>query len=221
MTDPMHFEIPAEIPFPTGSFILTEIGGWTGRWVSGVQAFVRGGSQWTHAAVVVGGGYMVEAQPGGAVLSPVSRILDRPFLVADDPVRLHVAQAVLPQVAGAREAYEARLRSDVAVAARSLLGTPYSFLDYAALLAVELGLGKVSGALRRYVESSGHLICSALVDRAYSRAGIELFADERHAGDVTPGDLDRWVQVARSPFHLPKAGDLNPMDPTIHTLRTP
>ena len=212
------FSIPADVMFPTGSFILTEIGGWTGRWVSAAQAFVRGGSQWTHAAIVVGGGEMVEAQPGGAVLSPVSRFLDgRPFMVSDDPVRLHLDQLVLPAVLHSRESAEARLRRDVATAARSLIGTPYSFADYLALAAVEAGLDRVSERLRRYVESSGHLICSALVDRAYQRAGVKLFDDGRLSGDVTPGDLDRWVQVAR----MGPGGMLWPgVDPRERTLRT-
>ena len=203
--------------FPTGSFVLTEIGGWTGKWVSAVQAFVRGGSQWTHAAIVVGDGMMVEGQPGGAVLSPLSRLDGRPILVSDDPIRLILDQTIFPGDVGARERHEARLRQDVAVAAKSLIGTPYTFLDYAALAAWEAGL-RIGGPLRRYVEDSGHLICSALVDEAYQRAGIQLFDDGRLSGDVTPGDLDRWVKVAR---WGPGSGLVWPeVDPRTTTLRT-
>jgi cell wall-associated NlpC family hydrolase len=202
---------------PVGSFVLTQIDGWTGRWVSAAQAFVRGGSQWTHAALVVGNGYMVEAQPGGAVLSPLSRLDGRPVLASDDPIRLHLDQTIFPGDLGARERHEARLRKAVADAAMSLVGTPYSFLDYVALAAWEAGI-RIGGPLRRYVEDSGHLICSALVDEAYQRAGIRLFEDGRLSGDVTPGDLDRWVQVAR---WGPGSGLVWPeVDPRTSTLRT-
>jgi hypothetical protein len=48
--------------------------------------------------------------------------------------------------------------------------------------------------VRHRVESSGHLICSALCDRAYQRAGIHLFNDpQRLPGDVMPSDLADWA----------------------------
>jgi hypothetical protein len=71
-------------------------------------------------------------------------------------------------------------------------GTPYSWLDYLALAWAEW---KLPGwkLLRNYVEDSGHLICSAYVDRVYSDSGIHLYTDPpRLPGDVTPGDLDLY-----------------------------
>ena len=108
---------------------------------------------------------IVEAEPGGAVLAP---------LHYDNVLWLRCP----PELGAA-----------VATAARGLAGTPYSFLDYFALAAVRFHLP--SRRIRRYVASSGHLICSALADAAACRGGWHLYSDGRLPGDVTPGDLTR------------------------------
>jgi hypothetical protein len=46
--------------------------------------------------------------------------------------------------------------------------------------------------IRKRVEDSKHLICSAFVDRVMDRAGIHLYDDGRLSGDVTPSDLNAW-----------------------------
>jgi len=75
----------------------------------------------------------------------------------------------------------------VAAAAVSYLGTPYSFLDYAALTALRLGIDPLS--VREYVTSSEHMICSQLADQALSDAGFHMFTDGRLPQDVTPSAL--------------------------------
>lgn len=80
-------------------------------------------------------------------------------------------------------------REFVAAAALGLTGRPYSWVDYFALAAVRFHLDHIAHPLRDYVESSGRLICSQLVDYAYQLAGVQLFDDGRLPGDVTPGDL--------------------------------
>lgn len=202
-----HPVIDPEVFYPPGSFFLGRISGWTGRWVSAAQAFTRGGSYWTHAGVVLDNGQIIQAEPGGAEIVSVETLLDREILISDDPIQRALDLAVLPQIVGSREGREAQFRKDVVWAARKLEGTPYSFLDYVALAAVE---ARLPGAqkLRGYVQESGHLICSALVDAIYRRAGIHLFDDGRLPGDVTPGDLDRWVRTARD-------GDLDPVKFTL------
>jgi hypothetical protein len=80
-------------------------------------------------------------------------------------------------------------REAVADAAVSLIGRRYSWADYLALAAVRFHLDTIAHPLRQYVESSGRLICSQLVDYAYQLAGVQLFDDGRIPGDVTPGDL--------------------------------
>jgi hypothetical protein len=150
-----------------GDIGLTQIGGITGKlirigqWLNG-----DGFADYEHAFVYVGLGEVVEAQPGGAILAPLSKY---------DASRIVWHRA--PE--GKRYA--------VAHYAYGMLGTPYSFLDYFAIGAVRLRLP--SKRLRAYVASTRHLICSQLADEAYRRAGVQLFSDGRQPGQVTPGAL--------------------------------
>lgn len=167
-----------------GMFFLTQIGGFTGRWVAAAQAFVRGGSMWTHAGLVLDNGWVIQAEPGGSRLVKIDTLLDgRTILFSDAPIQRWMETH--PDVD------EAWIRHHVAQVGRCLVGFPYSFLDY---LALALAEWKVPGwqLVRRRVETSKHMICSALVDRAYSYAGINLYDDGRLPGDVTPGDLDLY-----------------------------
>lgn len=88
-----------------------------------------------------------------------------------------------------RPAYDFNLDSAfiTARAARSYIGTPYSFLDYVALAGLHLGIR--NGPVRRYVTSSKHMICSQLADQAMSDAGHHVFTDGRLPQDVTPAEL--------------------------------
>lgn len=79
----------------------------------------------------------------------------------------------------------------VARHARALVGTPYSFADYLALALKHWGVN--TPMLRRYIASSGRMICSQLADQSLSR-GLRLldrrvFDDNRLSQDVTPGAL--------------------------------
>lgn len=151
-----------------GDIGLTQIGGVTGKlirigqWLNG-----DGFADYEHAFVYVGNGYVVEAQPGGAIKAPL--------------IKYDLQRIVWHSAPG--------WRAGVAIAlhAKSMIGTPYSFLDYFAIGAVRLRLP--SKRLRAYVASTRHLICSQLADEAYRRAGVELFSDGRPTGQVTPGAL--------------------------------
>lgn len=159
-----------ENPLP-GDIGLVRISGITGKLVSLGQRLIGSGGYYTHAFVVVNGGMVVQAQPGGAE-------------------RVALSEAV----GNRRVAYSAfsltdATRQAIVSAADSLVGTPYSFLDYAAIGAARLtGLA----ALERYTSDDGHMICSQLADEAYGRAGIDLFPD-RLVGDVAPGDIARLI----------------------------
>jgi len=88
---------------------------------------------------------------------------------------------------------------DVAREARALVGTPYSFLDYAALTAhAASGRGYVPlgqrSKLERYVASTKHMICSQLADEAMRRAGFHVFNDGRLPQDVMPAALFTGLQ---------------------------
>lgn len=77
----------------------------------------------------------------------------------------------------------------VARAARAYVGTPYSFLDYAAIAGLHAGIR--NGPVRRYVRSTGHMICSQLADQALTDAGFHVFTDGRLPQDVMPIELYR------------------------------
>jgi hypothetical protein len=83
-------------------------------------------------------------------------------------------------------------REAVAAAARGYVGVPYSWADYGALALHRFHIP--TPLLKRYVEDSGHMICSQLADRAAEDGGWQLFADRRWHGDVTPMDLRSLVK---------------------------
>jgi len=147
------------------------IAGITGKLISIGQRFIGSGSRYTHAFVYVGSGMVVQGEPGGAKLTTLTRALNGREVVYS---KIFLAE---PE------------RTEVIQAALNLVGTPYSFLDYLAIGASRLLHIK---ALERYVGSTGHMICSQLVDECYSRAGIHLFP-YRIPGDITPGDLAHLI----------------------------
>ncbi|MFF1417604.1 hypothetical protein [Streptomyces sp. NPDC058280] len=163
-------------PLP-GDFALTKIGGITGKLVAAGQAIIGDAAPVQHAFVYVGDGMIVQAMPGGAELiwledaSPVVQWSTGQFALSD------------------------QARFNIAMEARSLVGTPYSYLDYASLGLAHFRVR--SQWITDYVASTGHMICSQLVDEAYLRAGVHLFDDGRLPGDVTPGDLYKLLHPRR------------------------
>lgn len=87
-------------------------------------------------------------------------------------------------------------RFAVAAAARELVGTPYAWSDYAALALHRFHIP--TPHLKHYIETSNHMICSQLADRAAERGGWRIFSDNRWNGDVTPGDLRRAYRDQRA-----------------------
>lgn len=136
-----------------------------GQWADG-----DGFSVMEHAFVLLGAGLIVEAEPGGARVARLDQYAGRPLAWIPCPPQLQDA---------------------VAAQARALVGTPYSFLDYAALATHRLHLP--APGLRPYIADSGHMLCSQLADEAARRAGWHLFADGRWPGYVTPGALRALV----------------------------
>ncbi|WP_097964575.1 hypothetical protein [Streptomyces sp. or20] len=163
-------------PLP-GDFALTRIEGITGRFVAAGQALVGDAAPVQHAFVYVGDGLCVQAMPGGAEMVSVEEV-----------------SPVVQWSAGHFDLSQGR-RDLIVVHALSLVGTPYSFLDYGS---IALAHYRIRPAwVRDFVADTGHMICSQLVDEVYLRAGVHLFDDGRLPGDVTPGDLWKLLNPKR------------------------
>ena len=138
-----------------------------GQWLNG-----EGDCPYQHVRVYVGDGQFVEAEPGGARL-------------ASYPLDIGMwSTGKVPLAPGQGE--------QIAAAAIGYMGTPYSSLDYVALAAHRLHI-PVPG-LQGWIASSGHMICSQLVDQCYLDAGVHLFSDGRWPGYVTPASLYNLIR---------------------------
>lgn len=168
------------MPLP-GDYFCVPIHGYVGKGIAFGELLLRrlaeqqypasDAIEYQHAGLYLGdtleGQMILEAEPGGAVIrpmhySPASILWSHLDLVPDQ-------------------------RAKIVAAGYGFKGTPYSFLDYDALAVHGFGLW-VPG-LRSYVQATGHMICSQLVDRCYQAADVQLFADHRWNGYVTPMDL--------------------------------
>jgi hypothetical protein len=124
-----------------------------------------------HAFMDLGDATVIEAEPGGARIRPLAEY---------DDATVHWCDNIYGGLSLAQ-------RLAIADAGRKYEHVPYSFLDYDALAAHRFGLD--TKFLRDYISSTGHMICSQLVDRAYNEGGYHIFTDGRWDGFVTPGDL--------------------------------
>lgn len=162
-----------------GDIGLTQISGYGGKLIRLGQGLNGDGfADYEHAFVVTEQNSkfqdetIVEAMPGGA-----KRVRNW-----HDPARTR--WLICPE----------EFRASVAGAARDYIGVPYAWTDYLALALHRFRIP--TPHLKHYIETSGHMICSQLADRAAERGGWHLFKDNRWHGDVTPGDLNRlWTEL--------------------------
>lgn len=157
-----------------GDFGLVMDPNGTGRWIQIAEALNHKGAHkdaklFTHAFVVVGEGdnpEIVSAQPRGARIE-----------------HLHDYGNVTMSSWNLTDAQ----RAAIAISARLLVGTPYSFLDYGSLALLHFHIRP--SFVVDYVASTHHMICSQLVDYVYTACHLNMFSDHRFPGDVTPADL--------------------------------
>ena len=165
-----------------GDFGVVHMGGDSGKLIHIAQALngflekdrqlgddAEGLADYEHAFLYLGGGIIIEAEPGGA---EVCKVHYDDILWSTGKIDLTAEQ-----------------RMYIVKAGFGYAGTPYSAADYFALAAYRLKFGLAVPYLRSYVASSDHMICSQLVDRCYRDAGVHLFNDNRWDGYVTPSDL--------------------------------
>lgn len=180
----MPTAVPASLAI--GDFITTEITGDVGKWIgfgewldsaSFAHPFnreLRELDVFSHAAVYVGNGNIVEAEVGGARLHSLDEYLDgRPILFSTDLLGIDAATG-----------------QKIADAATAMIGAKYSIIDYVVIAAKRFKLW--APFLKRYVNSSKRVICSQLVSLAYDSAGAPLFPGT-WPGFVTPLDLARLL----------------------------
>jgi hypothetical protein len=170
-----------------GDLGLTVITGLVGALVRVGQWLTGDGAPYQHAFLVVSDqGKTVEAMPGGARYNTVGGY---------DPRRTVYVRVDVDE--------DTRWR--VAAAGLWSMGPPpvaYSYMQYPSLALLALGLKPP--LLRRFIKDHGRVICSQLVDGAFQEAGVQLFADQREPGDVTPGDLYRSMTAPNMHFTWPK-----------------
>jgi DNA-binding CsgD family transcriptional regulator len=124
-------------------------------------------SKFSHAFVVVRDGNVIEARGSGAVCRPLGV---RDAIYSSDAIQLSPFD-----------------RNGIVSAAMRLVDTPYGWLDIISIGLLQYGIKPK--LVRDRVQREDKLICSELVDLAYFRGGVHLFADGRLPMDVTPGDL--------------------------------
>lgn len=160
-----------------GDFGLVRMRGVVG-WLIRIGQWLYNGvfKDYEHAFVYVGDGMIVEAMPGGALLSPLSKYDGLPIIWSTGRISLTDQQ-----------------RIDIVAAAKGYIGILYSFLDYLAMAAHRLHL-PIPG-LKRYIASTKHMLCSQLVDQCFVDGGVQLFDDGRWPGYVAPSSLEQLLEV--------------------------
>lgn len=136
-----------------------------GQWLDG-----DGFEDFEHAFVYLGDGELVEAEPGGARIVPLTEYAGWNIYWSTGKIPLTDEQ-----------------RQAICTGGREMEGVPYSFLDYFALALHRFKLP--IPFLKNYIKSTKHVICSQLCDLVYSNAHVQLFNDGRWEGFVTPGAL--------------------------------
>jgi len=127
-------------------------------------------SRWNHVIVYVGDGWIVEANPKGVQLRPLSEY---------DGMSLAWNQ---------HENLTPEHRAAIAANARALVGKEYSFATIFILALRILGLKILSNfAVLRYLAKKEGYICSELVVTCYDKAGISISDKPDYL--TTPGDL--------------------------------
>jgi cell wall-associated NlpC family hydrolase len=134
-------------------------------------------SEFDHAFVVVGGGQIIEAQPGGARWAELSDY-EGQLLVFDseEPVTPAQAKRVIDK-------------------AITLIGTRYGWTDIARLALRCLGVQW--RWLTQAADNERAMICSQLVATCGAAAGLDWLCGREAAAAVTPGDLATRIQKVR------------------------
>lgn len=140
-----------------GDYCVLHTNGWAAK---GIRLATR--STWNHAAIYIGDGQIIEADPSGVQVSPLSNYDGMPVLWSNLTLNTTKAAKVL-------------------VAAKAQIGLGYGWVDVAAI-----GLSTLGIVIPKLDDPSTRF-CSQVVAQAFRLAGIPLCV--KAANRVTPGDL--------------------------------
>ncbi len=152
-----------------GDIGLTKITGFVGVLIRGLQFLNGDFARPTHAFLYLGDGMVFEAQPGGAVISPLSEYDGRWVEYVDWPLTDDQ-------------------RARIVARARTYVGVGYNWTTYFYLATYRFHIRPKW--LKDRVQRDKRLICSQAVDKIYEEEGVHLFTDV-FPGNVTPADLGR------------------------------
>lgn len=140
-----------------------------GQWLNG-----DGFSTYEHAFIYIGNGQVVEAQPGGAIISQLSKYDGRSIKWSTGLIDLTDEE-----------------RTKLVSWAVDKLGSPYSVLDYVAIALYRFHI-KLPMLTKR-VEDENHMICSVLVADDYANIGVQVGRTDHQSYLTTPGQLDKYL----------------------------
>ena len=138
------------------------------------QLIVGDASRYRHAFIVLDNDEVLEAEAGGAKITPLDYYWgNTPFISMD---------------------LTDQQRSDIDKFGRQMVGTPYSFLDYGSIALSALHIRPKF--VTNYINNDKHMICSQLCDHLLRKVGYQMFSDGRIEGDITPGAFaNRAIEV--------------------------
>jgi hypothetical protein len=135
-------------------------------------------SKYCHAFIFIGDGKIVEAQPSGATVSPLSKYANKNIVWSTDDLDTSQRQIIIAK-------------------ARALVGKGYGFLDIFAQALVRFGLK--NAWLWRIVESQDRYICSQLCSKCGVTARVFAWlCGEPDPALVTPAQLARRLATRES-----------------------
>lgn len=125
-----------------------------------------------HAFFILDDEHVIEAEPGGAVITPLSYYTET----------YRSAFTVYTNLT-----LSSKQEEDCIAAAWTLKGRPYNYVTYATLTAKRFGISSLK--IDRMIANKKFLMCSQLDDEAYNLGGVHLYQDRRLAQNVIPADL--------------------------------
>jgi hypothetical protein len=128
-------------------------------------------SVWCHVVVAISETECVSAEPGGALVRPIS---------------------FYPEVVWSRFRMTGLQRRLSASYARHRIGTPYAWRDYWAAGVALVTRQQTPAWLRAYIDRDDRLLCSQLADLSLQAAGIHVFKDHRPQGAVIPASFGEY-----------------------------